>query len=158
MAKKPLSFKDFLTVDYAPGQPELVKKNAKKRKVDSGGGTNAEYQSVQYDDESLEEALTLTQRRKKALTIKRLMPRIQVAIKKARKKTASMEKIKLRARRAARKLIFKKLAKSEKGDVSFQRRQDIEKRLDKMAPVIDRIARKMIPKERQMDIERKRAN
>lgn len=33
MAKK-LDFKDFLTVDYAPGMPDLVKRNAKKRKSD----------------------------------------------------------------------------------------------------------------------------
>ena len=44
MAKK-LDFKDFLTVDYAPGMPDLIKKNAKKRKMDSGAGTNAEYSS-----------------------------------------------------------------------------------------------------------------
>jgi len=44
MAKK-LDFKDFLTVDYAPGMPDLIKKNAKKRKGDTGAGTNAEYSS-----------------------------------------------------------------------------------------------------------------
>ena len=36
---KPLTFRDFLTVDYAPGMPDIIKKNAKKRKgmdVDSG--------------------------------------------------------------------------------------------------------------------------
>ena len=45
MAKN-LDFKDFLNVDYAPGMPDLIKKNAKKRKGDTGAGTNAEYSST----------------------------------------------------------------------------------------------------------------
>jgi hypothetical protein len=36
MADKKLGFKDFLTVDYAPGMPDLIKKKAKKRKQDVG--------------------------------------------------------------------------------------------------------------------------
>ena len=44
MAK--LGFKDFLAVDYAPGMPDLIKKNAKKRKQDTTGGNNAEYSST----------------------------------------------------------------------------------------------------------------
>ena len=31
---KKLGFKDFLSVDYAPGEPDQVKYNAKKRKVE----------------------------------------------------------------------------------------------------------------------------
>ena len=45
MAKK-LGFKDYITVDYAPGMPDLIKKNAKKRKGDTGAGSNAEYSST----------------------------------------------------------------------------------------------------------------
>jgi hypothetical protein len=52
MAKK-LDFKDFLTVDYAPGMPGQIKKNAKKRKMDSGGGTNAEYSSTISPEEDI---------------------------------------------------------------------------------------------------------
>lgn len=53
MAKK-LDFKDFLTVDYAPGMPDLIKKRAKKRKMDSGGGTNAEYSSTISPEEDID--------------------------------------------------------------------------------------------------------
>ena len=53
MAKK-LDFKDFLTVDYAPGMPDLIKKKAKKRKMDSGGGTNAEYSSTISPEEDID--------------------------------------------------------------------------------------------------------
>ena len=37
MAEKKLGFKDFLTVDYVPGMPDLIKKKAKKRKQDEIG-------------------------------------------------------------------------------------------------------------------------
>jgi hypothetical protein len=53
MAKK-LGFKDFLVVDYAPGMPDLIKKRAKKRKMDSGGGTNAEYSSTYSPEENID--------------------------------------------------------------------------------------------------------
>lgn len=53
MAKK-LDFKDFLTVDYAPGMPDLIKKKAKKRKMDSGAGTNAEYSSTHSPEEDID--------------------------------------------------------------------------------------------------------
>ena len=53
MAKK-LDFKDFLTVDYAPGMPDLIKKKAKKRKMDSGAGTNAEYSSTISPEEDID--------------------------------------------------------------------------------------------------------
>ena len=35
---KKLGFKDFLSVDYAPGEPDQVKYNAKKRKVEAKAG------------------------------------------------------------------------------------------------------------------------
>lgn len=53
MAKK-LGFKDFLTVDYAPGMPDEIKKRAKKRKMDSGAGTNAEYSSTYSPEEQID--------------------------------------------------------------------------------------------------------
>jgi len=38
--RKKISFKDFRTVDYMPGEDELIKRNAKKRKQDSGECTH----------------------------------------------------------------------------------------------------------------------
>ena len=77
--------------------------------------------------------------------------------KKAARKFADMDKLKKRAQKQARNMIFKKLVKNaDKGDMSFARRQEIEKRLDKMKPKIDKLAKKLLPKVRQMEKERKR--
>ena len=61
MAK--LGFKDFLTVDYAPGMPDQVKKNAKKRKMDTPTGNT--------NEDAVDEALTQQQRRARSRQLKK---------------------------------------------------------------------------------------
>lgn len=132
-----MSFMDFLNVDYTgtgDGQRAL---NAKKRKTD--------------------EALTLQQRQKRARLMKRLAPKIKMGRKKAAKKIASPEKLKKRALKQAREILLKKLTKgTSKGELSFARRQDIEKRLEKKKAAIQKIAKKIFPKIRAAELEKKR--
>jgi hypothetical protein len=54
---------------------------------------------------------------------------------------------------------MKKITKNlSKDDLSFARRQEIEKRLDKMGPRIDKMAKKLLPQMRKKEMERKRGN
>mgnify|MGYP006400050387 FL=1 len=73
MAK--LGFKDFLNVDYAPGEDDLVKKNAKKRKQEGIDivAANARKRRMQEDVEPIEEVLSTQQRLKKARKMKILV-------------------------------------------------------------------------------------
>lgn len=292
MAKK-LGFADFLNVDYAPGMPDLIKKNAKKRKSDTGAGSNAEYSSThpprkehteldevsqalghkvakarqaqasalrqkavdepdmmkafshtkaankaerkagqsynrlmkkeegnldEYNTKSrkaivtkdnkpvaiypdlksaqkdyhgkdghaigtrsasaankikkanpgikivenvddIDEALNMQQRRQRALIMRRLKSRIKLGRERAKRRIASPEKLERRAKRQARMLIFKRLTKDiPKSDLTYQRRQEIEKRLDKPAVKkrIERLAKKMLPKVRKAEMERRK--
>ena len=164
MAKK-LDFKDFLNVDYAPGMPDLIKKNAKKRKGDTGAGSNAEYASThppRTDEEvSVDEALTMTQRRQRARIMKRLAPRIKLGRERAKRRIANPEKLQKRARKQARMAIFKRLTKDvPKSELTYARRQEIEKRLDKPAVKkrIERLAKRMLPKVRKAELEKKRGS
>ena len=146
MAKK-LNFKDFLTVDYSPGMPELIKTNAKKRKMEESADTT----------EDVSEALNASQRRMRAIQMRRAAPRIAMGRERAARKMADPARLKNRAKRAARNLIFKKLTKGVgKEEMNFQRRQDIEKRLDtpQMKKVIERLATKLLQKERKMELAR----
>jgi hypothetical protein len=69
-----------------------------------------------------------------------------------------MEVLKKRARKSARKAIYKKLTKGiDKSDLSIARRREIEKKLEKMGPRIDMIAKKMLPATRKKEKERKQA-
>ena len=143
---KPLSFKDFIVVDYLPGQGEYINYQAKKRK------RSDTEESVQT------EALTHAQRIKKRQMMKKMKGRIKLGRIRALKRTPTMDVIKKRAKKKARLLMLKKLTRGKsKQDMSFAMRQSYEKKLDKMGPRLDRIARRLIPDVRKADRERKKA-
>lgn len=154
---KPMSLKTFLNVDYTQtGDPQLAY-NAKKRKREIGAGTDAEYSSTTPPNPK-SEALTVQQRLARARSLRKNRAKIAIGRKRAARKFASMDVLKRRSRKAARKAIYKKLTKGiDKKELSVARRREIEKKLEKMGPRIDRIAKKMLPKVRKMEKERKQA-
>lgn len=138
-----LSFKDFIVVDYKPGEHELIKYAAHKRRRGRIG-------------EDTDEALDFTQRRARARSMKKNKNKIAMGRRRAAKKPANAERLAKRAQRAARLMVFKKLAKdAPKSDVPAARRQGIEKRLDKMKPKISKIARKLLPQIRKKEKARR---
>ena len=147
MVKK-LKFKDFLSVDYVPGEPDLVKKNAKKRKQDIPTGNTSE---------AVDEALSMSQRLQRSRQFKRYKSRIKLGRERQKHKLADDKRLMSRARKAARGLIAKRLTNdTPKDQLTFARRQEIEKRLDKMGPRIDKLAKRMMPKLRKADRNKKR--
>ena len=133
---KPLGFKDFTTTDRTQSGDDQVAYKSKK---------------------NAEEALDFAARRKLARSLKKNKAKIAMGRKRAARKFADMDKLKKRAKKQARTMFFKKLTKgADKGKLSFARRQEIEKRLDKMRPKIDKVARKLLPKVRKMEKGRKR--
>lgn len=142
---KPLSFKDFMVVDYLPGTGEYISYQAKKRKQDiPTGNTN--------------EALSHSQRIKKAILMKKLAPRIKMARDRAMRRTPNMKVVKRRAEKQARNQFLKRLSRGiPKSELSPAKRAELEKRLDKMKPRIQRVARRLIPKVRRDDQDRKKA-
>jgi len=107
--------------------------------------------------ESPDEALNIQQRLKLARSLKKNKAKIAMGRKRAARKTANMDTLKKRAMKQARNMIIKKITKGQdKGDMSMARKQSIEKRLDKMKPKIAKIAKKILPKVRKMEMERKK--
>jgi len=107
--------------------------------------------------ESPDEALNMQQRLKMARTFKKNKAKIAMGRKRAERRVASPEKIKLRAKKQARMTFLKKITKGmDKGELSMSRRQSIEKRLDKMKPKIDKLAKKLLPKVRKAELTKKR--
>ena len=140
---KPLGFKDFLTVDYTETGDGQLAYNAKRRKRDDGEGPY--------------EALTVQQRMAKSRQMKKMKAKIALGRKRAERKVASVDVLKKRAAKQARNFFAKKITKGQdKSDLGLARRTDIEKRLDKMKPKIDKLARKMLPKLRKKEIEKKK--
>lgn len=116
-----------------------------------------ELNSVDTNEEVTQEALTVQQRMAKSRQMKKLAPKIAIGRARAARKMANMDTLKKRARKAARNIILKKLTKDiPKDELSMSRRQDIEKRLDKMKPKIDKLAQKVLPQVRKKELERKK--
>lgn len=147
-----LSFRDFVVVDYMPGMGQYVNYQAIKRHKDSHSVGGPVGESVET------EALSHAQRIKQGQRMKRMSKRIAIARKRALKRTPTSDVVKKRAMKSARKMILKKMTKGmDKGELSFARRQDLEKRLDRMKPRIQRIAKKLAPEIRKRDRDRKKS-
>ena len=105
--------------------------------------------------EQLDEALTIQQRRARAITMRRFKSKIAQGRRRMAKKAATMDKLKIRARKAAIKIIRKKVA-GKKGEkyaiLSPSEKMLIDKRVDKKKSAIDRIAKKLLPAVRKADL------
>lgn len=107
--------------------------------------------------ETPDEALNMQQRLKLARSLKKNKAKIAMGRKKAARRVANMDTLKKRAQKQARMTIMKKITKGvDKGELSMGRRQSIEKRLDKMKPKIQKLAKKLLPKVRKSEMARKR--
>jgi len=111
------------------------------------------------DEVDVDEALTMTQRMKKSRLMKRLKARIKIGRDRAKKKMANKDKLEKRANRQARNQIANKLTRGvPKRELSFARKQEIEKRLDKPAlkQRIKRLAKRLFKDVRKKEVQRKK--
>lgn len=103
------------------------------------------------------EALDIRQRRKRSISARKNKSKLAMGRKRASRRVADMDKLRKRSRRAARNVLVQKLLKNvPKDELSPARKQEIEKRVDKLGPRIDRIAKKLLPRIRQAEIQRKK--
>ena len=146
----PLSFRHFYTVEYRPGEDELTNYRAKKRR------NGAMYEETETE---VDEALTLQQRMKRSRMMKKMKSRIKIGRDRARRRMADKKKLQKRAMRQARDKIVRKITKDiPKSELSFARKQEIEKRMDKPAfkSRIQRLAKRMFPSIRKAEVQRKK--
>jgi hypothetical protein len=158
-----------VSYDHGPHQSNTIKVKAKsqshawevakevaKKKYGHNRITSGSVESMKEEVE-LDEALNAQQRRLRALQMKRMKSKIELGKERAARRFADKDRLMTRARRQARSQLFKRITKGQsKDELTYQRRQEIEKRLDSpaMKKIIDRIAIKMLPKERQAEIQR----
>lgn len=150
-----LSFKDMYTVEYRPGEDELVNYRAYRRKRTIGVGEGGPV----GESTDMEEALNIQQRMARSRLMKRMKAKIKIGRDRARRKMADKKKLEKRANRKARDAIVRKITKDiPKSELTYARKQEIEKRLDKpqMKARIKRMARKMFPQIRKAEIQRKK--
>ncbi len=138
-----------MTVDYAPGMPDDIKYQAQKRKR-RGSETS--------EDLELEQ-ISKSERIKRAQRMKKFATRLKVGKKRAMRKMAGSSRLKKRADKQARLAMIKKLSRGvSRSDLSYERRAEIEKRLEKpaMKTKIQRMAKRMYPQVRRTEVQRKK--
>jgi len=147
---KPLSFKDFMVVDYRPGEDELINYRAKKRRNGA----------MHEEQEETSEELSIQGRRKLSRSMKRRKTRLKMARKRAQKRLATKAVLSKRARRGARSTFADKLAGKgmKKSEVSVAKKKQIEKRLKQggWQQRIKILQRRLMPQKRRQEIQRKR--
>jgi hypothetical protein len=118
--------------------------------VRKGMGLKAE------EAEEMDEAMTPAQRRKAAIRMKKLAPRIARKKAIAMKRKASTEKLKGRAQKAALKILKKKIAGGkDTDDMSYSQRQKIDDRLKKIPKAkAKQLAKKLLPTIKKKELER----
>ena len=154
-----LSFEDLHVTNYRPGEDALTNYRAMRRKKAYGVGTGEGGYVGESTEIEVDEALTVQQRLARKRMFKRIQPKIKRGRELAKRRIASKDKLTKRSMKKARMAFFKKLTKDiPKSELTYARRQEIEKRLDKpaMKKRIAMIARKMFPKERQAELAKKR--
>jgi hypothetical protein len=149
-----LRFKDMMTVEYLPGEDELVNYRAYRRKRTIGVGEGGPI----GEETEVDEALSIATRLKKSRDIRRNKAKIQMGKRRAARRFASKETIEKRSRRAAYKAIYNKMVKNiPREELTPGRKAEIEKRLSRpiFKSKIERLAIRMIKDVRKREMERK---
>jgi hypothetical protein len=131
------------------------KKSTKKDFKGKDPSKYLEMDPVLENQEEVDEALTLSQRKKRGRTMKRLAGRIARKKKISMRKKASNEKLIARSEKKARGAVKAKLAGGKKyNDLSMSQKIQIDKRLETKKALVKRIAKKMMPEVRKKEVER----
>jgi len=111
--------------------------------------------------EELDEAvMTLQQRMKRARTMKRIAKKLAMKRKIRKKRFADASRLLQRARKAAKQILRKKLAGSRGENykqLSFSGKMSVDKLVDKRSSVIDKLAKRLLPKVRKAEMARVKA-
>lgn len=141
---------DFET--FKKGLPKGLMRNAQDVYDMVRGGMK-----IAEELEELEEALSFSQRRQRAMTMRKYKSKIAAARKRMAKRVSSKDRLQKKARKKAIAIIRGKVA-GEKGknysNLSPAEKMMIDQKVAKRKAVIDRIAKKMLPKVRKADIAR----
>jgi len=98
------------------------------------------------EEDDLSEALTAAQRMKRRQSMRKAKAKIQMGRRRAARRKPTRKVYVKRSERAARNLVFKKLAGGKsKADMSYAQRLAIEKRMKGKAAAIKKLAKKLLP-------------
>jgi len=138
---------------FTKGLPKKLKADAQDvYDLVRGGMKIAE---MNEEDETLLEAMSMQQRRARSLVMRKYKTKISAARRRMSKKAATIDTLKGRARKAAIKIIRKKIA-GKKGEeyanLGPAEKMMIDKRVEKKKSAIDAIAKRLLPMVKRADL------
>ncbi len=137
------SFKELMVMPVEAGEDEYLKYRAMKRRKHM-------YEETEVEEESTDEALSMAARRKRSRDMRKNKNKLKIARNRMRKRVANPERIKKRAKKQAIDKIYKKLTKGmSRKDLTPAKKAELEKRIAKMKPRVNRIAKKLLPSVRR---------
>lgn len=146
---------------FAANLPARLKGDAESIAALVRKGMNmSESEEIHFDDmEVMDEALNRQQRRARSIAFKRARFKIKRGREKAKRKVASMDVLKKRARKAAIGVLKQKFSKNRRyAELTSGEKEIIDKRIEKINKKrIEAIARKLLPKVRTKERERLKA-
>jgi len=109
-------------------------------------------------DAELEEVMDIQTRMKMKASMRKNKAKIALGRRRAARKVADTGRLKKRAQRQARNAVLDKILKGkDKSELSYGARASIEKRVNKRAAMITRMAKKLLPSVRQADRNKMKA-
>lgn len=117
-------------------------------------------QLEQFDNEHLNEALSIQQRRKRGLVMRRYRQKIKRARMMAQRRLARSDTLKRRANKAARQFLRKRVAGSrgvKYAALSPTEKMQVDRLVDKRKSGLKRIAQRLLPMVRRKETQRLRA-
>ena len=137
------SFKELMVLPVEPGEDEYLKYRAMKRRKHM-------YEETAVEEETTDEALSMAARRKRSRDMRKNKNKLRIARNRMKNRVANPERIKKRAKKQAIDKIYKKLTKGmSRKDVTPAKKAELEKRITKMKPRVNRIAKKLLPSVRR---------
>ena len=107
------------------------------------------------EKEDVDEALTTQQRMKRAQIMKRNAKKIAKKKKIKERRMKTPEELKVKARKQARLIVFKKISKGRTpSELGRGERASVEKKVDKKKAAIGKSAKKILPKIKRAEKER----
>ena len=137
------SFKELMITPVEAGEDEYLKYRAMKRRKHM-------YEETAVEEESTDEALSMAARRKRSRDMRKNKNKLRIARNRMKKRVANPERIRKRAKKQAIDKIYKKLTKGmSRKDLTPAKKAELEKRISKMKPRVNRIAKKLLPSVRR---------
>lgn len=107
------------------------------------------------EDQGLDEVLSIQGRIKRRFSARKNKQKLKVARNLALRRGSTPERLKKRAKRGARSMVYKRLLKGrDKSTMPPAEKQRFEKLIGLYQPLIQRFAQRMLPKMRKMELSR----